>query len=284
MRVLPFIVSALLWLGCRREETDMPERKKADGWIDQPDVLSVAFHPRREFPSRPSGFDVLAIPVAAGVTIGGRFYSAGTNAPTILFFHGNGEIVADYHELAPVYRSRGINFMPVDYRGYGLSTGTPTITAMLADAKAICAFAKAWLRDRGYAGRFVVMGRSLGSASALELASAHGGEIDGLIIESGFAHLVPLLTRLGASMPEGVDVEDSAVGQIAKMGAYSGPTLILHGAEDFIIPIRDAEDLYRAAPGTNKRLLRIEGAGHNDIMAVGHQEYFDAVGALAFGR
>ena len=68
------------------------------------------------------------------------------------------------------------------------------------------------------------------------------------------------------------------------MRAYPGPTLIIHGTRDVIIPIRDAEDLYRAAPGTDKRLLRVEDAGHNDIMAVGHQEYFDAVTRLAHGR
>ena len=65
------------------------------------------------------------------------------------------------------------------------------------------------------------------------------------------------------------------------MRSYRGPTLIIHGTRDLIIPISDAEDLYRAAPGARKQLLRIEGAGHNDIMAVGHQEYFAAVARLA---
>ena len=262
----------------------MPEANKTDGWMDRPDVLAVAFHPRRELPSPPAGFEALEIPVAPGVTIGGRFYAAGTNAPTILFFHGNGEIVADYDDVAPRYRALRINFMPADYRGYGRSTGKPTITSMLGDARVICSFARGWLRERGYSGRFIVMGRSLGSASALEVASACGEEIDGLIIDSGFAHLVPLLTRLGADVPAGVDADDKAVGQIAKMRVFRGPTLIIHGARDFIIPISDAEDLYRAAPGANKQLLRIEGAGHNDIMAVGHQEYFDAVTRLAHGQ
>ena len=67
-----------------------------------------------------------------GWSIGGRFYAAGATAPTLLFFHGNGEIVADYEDLGPLYARQGLNFFPVDYRGYGRSTGTPTVTAMIA--------------------------------------------------------------------------------------------------------------------------------------------------------
>ena len=118
--------------------------------------------------SQSAEFETLEIPVDGDVTIGGRFYAAGTNDPTILFFHGNGEIVADYHDVAAMYRAQRINFMPVDYRGYGLSTGTPTITAILSDARATYAFAKQFLRERKYTGRFIVMGRSLGSAAALD--------------------------------------------------------------------------------------------------------------------
>ena len=261
----------------------MHERRASEAWMDQPDILAVAFHPRREVPSKAAGFERLEIPVAPGITVGGRFYAAGTNLPTILFFHGNGEIVADYHDLAPAYLARKLNFMPVDYRGYGLSTGSPTLTSMLADARAVYAFARAWLQERGYSGRFIVMGRSMGSASALELASAYGHDVDGLIIDSGFAHLGPLLTRLGASVPPCADVHDVTAGQIAKMQAYRGPTLIIHGTRDFIIPISDAEELYTVCPSPVKALMRVEGAGHNDILTVGFRQYFAAIGKLGQG-
>lgn len=63
------------------------------GWIDEPGILSVVFHPRRELgtPVEGAGWTPLAIPVADEVTVGGRFYPAGEDCPTILFFHGNGE-------------------------------------------------------------------------------------------------------------------------------------------------------------------------------------------------
>jgi len=70
----------------------------------------------------------------------------------VCFFHGNGEIVADYDEMAPVYTRMGINFLPVDYRGYGRSTGTPTITAMMSDCRRIFDFVEGFRVERGFRG------------------------------------------------------------------------------------------------------------------------------------
>jgi fermentation-respiration switch protein FrsA (DUF1100 family) len=277
------LLAAILSAGCTKGESLSQELGTAGDWLDHPRVLAVTFHPRRERMSKADGFERLEIPVGDGAVIGGRFYAAATNAPTVLFFHGNGEIVDDYHDVAGVYRALGINFMPFDYRGYGLSTGTPTVGALLADARASEAFARSWLADRGYRGRLIVMGRSLGSAAALELAAACGERIDGLIVDSGFAHLAPLLRRLGAPVPEDADGGDRLVGQLEKIRRYDGPTLIIHGALDFIIPIGDALDLQAASPSADKRLLRIEGAGHNDVMAVAGRAYFEAVSRLAWG-
>ena len=100
--------------------------------LDQPEVVSRLFHPRPEWHASDRGGpsrDVL-IPVEKDVVVGGRFHMADPRAPNILFFHGNGEIVADYDDLGPFYNRMGINFLPVDYRGYGRSTGSPTVTAM----------------------------------------------------------------------------------------------------------------------------------------------------------
>ncbi len=92
----------------------------------------------------------------------------------------------------------------------------------------IVGYAREWLTDGGYGGRLIIMGRSLGSASALELAAAYGDAIDGLIIDSGFAHTVPLLRRLGAPIPE--HIEDPLIGQLDNMRACTGPVLITTAA------------------------------------------------------
>ena len=95
------------------------------------------------------------------------------------------------------YNRLGINFFPVDYRGYGRSGGQPSITSMMQDCHKILSYVASWLPENGYTGPVLLMGRSLGSASVLELAATYPEKVAGLIIESGLALAGPLLHLLG---------------------------------------------------------------------------------------
>jgi pimeloyl-ACP methyl ester carboxylesterase len=251
--------------------------------LDVPEVLLRLFHPRPESSlagPRPEALDLL-IPVADNVLLGARFHPAAANVPTLLFFHGNGEIVADYDELAPFYQRQGLNFLPVDYRGYGRSTGTPTVSAMMRDCHAIFTFVRQWLPEMGYRGPLMVMGRSLGSASALELAAAYPGEVAALIVESGFAHAGPLLQLLGVNLAAIGFQEKAGFRNVDKIRAYPGPTLIIHAEHDQIIPLSDGQALYDASAAPDKTLLKIPHANHNDILLLGFGEYMAAIQTLA---
>jgi fermentation-respiration switch protein FrsA (DUF1100 family) len=250
--------------------------------FDRPEILMFLFHPRPEWgPARSTGSsEDLLIPVEGNVAIGARFHWAGNQAPTILFFHGNGEIVADYDDLAQLYLNEGINFLPVDYRGYGRSSGRPTITAMMRDAHLIFDFAQQLLDERGHTGPFVLMGRSLGSAPVLELAAQYQGRVDGLVVESGFSYSRPLLRLLGVDMDAlGVREEDGFRNR-DKISAFEKPTLVIHAERDHIIPLSEGQALYDASPATDKRLLIIPGANHNDIFLKGITEYMAAIREL----
>ena len=248
--------------------------------LDRPEVLSLVFHPRPE-QRRPGipGRDLL-IPVEERVMVGARFHPADQSAVNILFFHGNGEIVADYDDMGPIYNRMGINFLPVDYRGYGRSTGKPTVTAMMKDCHAILAYVRDWLKEIRYTGPLIVMGRSLGSASALELAASHKDLISALIIESGFANTGLLLRLLGIDvMRLGFD-EKNSFGNTEKIQAFDKPTLIIHAEWDHIIPFSDARTLLNASPAVDKTLLKIPQADHNDILVRGMAQYLSAVKTL----
>ena len=251
--------------------------------LDVPEVLLRLFHPRPELSlagARTEAPDLL-IPVGDKVVVGARFHPAAEAFPTLLFFHGNGEIVADYDELAPFYRRQGVNFLPVDYRGYGRSTGAPTVSAMMRDCHAVYAFARQWLPEMGYHGPLMVMGRSLGSASALELAAAYPGEIAALIVESGFAYAGPLLELLGVNLAAIGFQETAGFRNIDKIRAYAGPTLIIHAEHDQIIPLSDGQALYDASAAPDKTLLKIPQANHNDILLQGFAAYMAAIQTLA---
>jgi hypothetical protein len=147
------------------------ERFVVPARLDRPEILQFLFYPRREEAWQencPDGVEELTIPVVRGVHLGGRFFFSRQGAPTILFFHGNGEIVADYTDL--------------------------------------------------------------------------GQE---------------------------------------KIDRFQEETLIIHGEEDEIIPFRDGRELYEASGASRKRLLRIPGAGHNDLLLRAGREYLRAVQELA---
>lgn len=250
--------------------------------LDRPEILMHLFHPRPEFEKgqAPSAQDV-EIPVENGVVIGARFHMSGKSCPNILFFHGNGEIVADYDEMGPLYNRMDLNFLPVDYRGYGRSTGRPTVTSMMQDCHRVFAFVRRWLIENGYGGPFIVMGRSLGSASVLELAVHYGNAIDGLVVESGFAYAEPLLRLLGINPAALSFREEQGFRNLDKIRGVGKPTLIIHAEYDHIIPYSDGKALFDACSSARKMLLKISGANHNDIFVRGLREYLAGVKRLS---
>ena len=250
--------------------------------LDVPEVLAVLFHPRPEMgatPAPPPSCDLM-IPVGKQVSIGARFHIADQSAANILFFHGNGEIVADYHELGALYNKMGINFLAVDYRGYGRSNGQPTVTSMMQDCHTIFDFTRDWLNEHRHGGPLVIMGRSLGSASAIELAATHRQAVAGLIVESGFATVEPLLQLLGIDpISIGFD-ENRSFGNIGKIRNVDIPAVVIHAENDHIIAFEQGQRLFDACGSADKVFLKIPGANHNDIFMRGLDGYLNAVKQL----
>ncbi len=251
--------------------------------FDHPAIASFLFYPRPEETRSLSGDNIseLTIPVEPDITIGGKIFIAGKKNPSILFFHGNGEIVIDYDDLGPLYVNLGINFIPVDYRGYGRSGGNPSVSSMMKDCHAIFDYMLQWLKDNGFQGKLIIMGRSLGSASALELASTRQNVIDGLIISSGFAYAIPLLRILGID-PDRLGLhEEEGFRNSYKIKQFRKPTLIIHAEKDHIIPYSDGLTLYDSSPAEHKHMVTIKEANHNTIFMYGLKEYLTAVRQLA---
>ena len=217
------------------------------------------------------------ISVEPGVSLAGRLYVAATDAPVILFFHGNGEIASDYDNIAPLFIQIGINLFVADYRGYGSSGGTPTFSAMMKDAHLVFDGFKRILRQEGYSGNFFVMGRSLGAAPAIELAFNYQDEIGGLIIESGFASVGRLVDLIGVPVETLGFNSQKLSFNVERIRSVTVPTLIIHGEYDNLIPLQHGRDLYQSSGAKDKRLLIIPGASHNDIFLVGMEDYLKAM-------
>jgi len=249
--------------------------------IDQPPVLNLIFYPRKDFTSCPENAFDLNIPVDKGVSVSTRFYAGGINQPWILYFHGNGEVASDYDDIAPVYNELGINLVVADYRGYGASGGTPTFTNVCKDAKRVFTAVIEELSKRGFQQDLWIMGRSLGSISALELAYHYQDQIKGMIIESGFANVVRVMKHLD-HFPREVNLPQFDQECLDLVKNISLPALVIHGQDDIIVPVGEAIDLFEHLGTAQKKLIIIPDAGHNDIMYIGLRQYFEAIQKFVF--
>lgn len=250
--------------------------------LDTPEVLQALFHPRKESGSTlPENALDHDIPVEEGVNLGARFYLAGEEDANILFFHGNGEIVSDYDPVGPVFNQYGLSLLAVDYRGYGRSGGHPTATAMMKDAHRVFREVKTWLSLNQRTGPLIVMGRSLGSASALEVAASYSDDVAGLIIDSGFAMTVPLLQCLGVDTSALGITEGHGFKNGDKIAQFANPTLIIHGQFDQLIPLSNAETLQVRCAARAKEFQIVPGADHNTILVVAGKHYFEAIKRFA---
>jgi pimeloyl-ACP methyl ester carboxylesterase len=125
------------------------------------------------------------------------------------------------------------------------------------------------------------MGRSLGSVPALEICSSYQNEIDGLILDSGFARTVPLLARLGVSTDTLEITEMDGFRNFGKIKDIGKPTLIIHGQKDEIIPPEDADILLANSGTMRKELMLAAGCGHNDILLRCGEAYFQTISRFA---
>jgi fermentation-respiration switch protein FrsA (DUF1100 family) len=205
-----------------------------------------------------------------GVGLHGWFIPGNDSPLTLLFFHGNAGNISHRGESIGIFHRLGLNVFILDYRGYGLSEGSPSEEGLYRDARA----AWQWLTtQRGFPPqRVILFGRSLGGAVAAKLAS----EVSpgALILESSFssardaAHsLFPLLSRL-VWLRYRLDAA-------ARVRMVRAPVLVLHSPDDEIIPYRLGRRLFAAAPEP-KRFVDLDG-GHNNGFLVSEPRYSEAL-------
>ena len=203
-----------------------------------------------------------------GEKVGIRLFLKDKNLPTILFFHGNAELAQEYDDLAEFYNKFEMNFIVADYRGYGLSSGSPNKENLHEDSKAIFKYAKEYLNKNNYDDNLYIMGRSLGSCSAFEIIDTFSDSIKGCIIESGFVTEYPLLNLLQIN-PEEVDFNLSdGFMNLEKLKSYKGKLMVIHADLDEIIPFSQADIMTHESPSNHKELFKVNGAGHNNVIAI----------------
>jgi fermentation-respiration switch protein FrsA (DUF1100 family) len=178
--------------------------------------------------------------------------------PAVLVCNGNGGNRSLRAALAAELSRMGLAVLLFDYRGYGGNPGHPSEEGLAADARA----ARAYLAGRAEVDpdRLVYLGESLGAAVALRLAVERPPAA--LVLRSPFASLAEVGRLHYPLVPVSLllrDRYDSA----ARVGRLAAPLLVVAGGRDRIVPASHSRRLFAAAPEP-KRLVVLEGAGHND--------------------
>ncbi len=189
-----------------------------------------------------------------------RVHEAPGAAVTLLLFHGNGETVPDYDGSARAFAEAGAALAVVDYRGYGASTGVPTLRGCIADAQPTLEALLAATE-----GPVVVMGRSLGGACAAELAQTARPRVVGYVFESAPADVLGILRRRGLQLDALPEADLAVFSPLRKLGRCETPALVLHGARDALIPLEEGETTLAALGSAAKSLVAVPDAGHNDL-------------------
>lgn len=235
--------------------------------LDRPEVSGQYFFPRR---SRLPGAWWVETPEAR---LSCWLETVDPRRPTLIHFHGNGEVVGDYlPQLAEQFVDTGVNLLLAEYRGYGESTGRPAAVAMLDDVERI------FERLGSPPERVIAFGRSIGSLYAVELAR-RVPTLAGLVLESGIADPFERFL-LYADLESGVDTGELEretnrhFNQRAKLGAYVNPLLVMHTRDDTLIDMSHAERLYAWGGGEDKELVLFPEGGHNGILHENAGEYF----------
>jgi uncharacterized protein len=236
-------------------------------------INGCAFHPdRRDLPNAaqlPPGIEEIYIPTEDGVRLQCYWLARPTSHWVLIYFMSNtGNIaqrIPDLMHLADL----GLNVLGAGYRGFGKSTGSPSELGLYMDGRAELKYV---LRRGFKMGQVILLGRSLGSAVAVEIAMDQ--PLGGLILVS------PLTSGKAMALAHGFGPLAYFIGDaydnLDRIGRIRCPLLILHGTQDEAAPIGMARRLYAAAPAP-KRFIAIPGGHHSYLSRFAPHRYWSAI-------
>jgi pimeloyl-ACP methyl ester carboxylesterase len=214
----------------------------------------VSLEPSRASAIAPAGITQVWLQLSFGRVEAWFFRAAGDGAqPTVVFAHGNAELIDDWQDEMGQLRDAGVNTLLVEFPGYGFSDGAPSRAALTETFNA----AYDWLIERTDvdADRIVAYGRSIGGGPAADLAVDR--RVSALVLQSTFTSTVAMAR---AVLLPGFLVRDRFDNRRA-ITEFDGPVLVMHGIDDDVIPYQHAEGLASARQGLGVTVI---DCAHND--------------------
>ncbi|KAI4094817.1 MAG: hypothetical protein L6R37_007161 [Teloschistes peruensis] len=184
-------------------------------------------------------------------------------------FHGNAGNIGHRVPIAKVLEEHiGCNVFMLEYRGYGLSTGTPDEDGINIDAQTALDYIRN--QDETRNDKIIVYGESIGGACAIRLVANNqdAGDVLGLILINTFTSIRKLIpsafppAKYIAFMCHQYWNSEEALPEITKI-----PILFMSGLKDEIVPPSHMKELY-AGCRTRKKIWRdFPNGTHNETLA-----------------
>ena len=217
------------------------------------------------------GYDEVALRTEDGVKLGAWFVPAEHKRGTVLFCHGNAGNMSDRLDTVEIFHELGLNVFIFDYRGYGGSEGKPSEEGTYLDAEA------AWLyvtvEHKVSPESLVIAGRSLGGGVASWLAVHHPPRM--LILESTFTSMKDVAADYYPYIPARILCR-FRYDTVNRLSSVRCPVLVIHSADDDVIPYHHGRELFTAA-NEPKTFLEIRGT-HNDGFLTSGTTYTQGLG------
>jgi len=231
----------------RRSQLFVPERNPVISW--NPEDYGI---PRERT-------EVLSFETDDGELLYGWYCRAEHPIASALYCHGNTGNLSNTAHVMPYLLDAGINVLLFDYRGFGRSTGWPTLSGIIDDGVTA---ARLHERIRPKNVPSILYGYSLGGAIAAQIIRRH--PFDGLILQSTFTNLPDIARVTFPRIPLHL-VSGRLFDTLEVVRDLTVPVLVIHGAADEVCPSWMAQQLHDAYAAAAKKLVLVEGGLHKDL-------------------
>jgi pimeloyl-ACP methyl ester carboxylesterase len=205
--------------------------------------------------ARRNGVEIVSIDVDGIGELQSIYAAAPTDAPIVLYFHGNGSSAFARTAQFSDIKSWGYGFLAAEYPGYGGNIGAPSQTDIFKTALANYD----WLLSQGYApDHIVIYGHSLGAASAVYTARER--EAAGLVLSAPFISMLAMGHQQMPFFPVRILLKDTYRSDTF-IRDVTEPVLVIHGNADNTVPYDMGRELFEIYGG-EKQFVTVEGGRH----------------------
>lgn len=189
----------------------------------------------------------------------------------ILMLHGNAQnMSAHIFNLLWLAKNKS-DLITFDYRGYGLSKGTPYPRGVVEDTLVAINTAYAKYKAGKYK-KFIIYTQSLGGYLALRALEEFSfrDEIRLVVLDSTFVNVQEVARNKASVFGFLISGEYASKLPLKHM---TMPTLVIHNRKDPVVPFLFGEEIFKNIPGNKKEFWELNEGLHGDIFFIDNAKY-----------